>query len=544
MDRRTLVAFALLVAIFIGYPYYLQKVVFLGKTKTIPTVETLTNEEPLSGKTQSSPVVTAQGKVKEEEVILSNGKITVTISNCGAAIKSLFLNGYKDYNTMKPIDIYNTGDSESEKKYYGSVRVLSKEDKYLEGFETAYYEKIEQTNNSLTLISPEIEGLRVKKIFLLSKDNYVLNLDTEIENKTTKTRTVSIETSTGIYYEENKENKNYTAMINAVSKTFDKLTVTKFSKIKKEGFCFLGNVDWVCIEKQYFSSIFKPFYQTTSYRTIYVNNCNIMCYVLSDSDSIQPNSSIEKKAIIYAGPNQYTILKSFKYDFERILAKGFFGYINLFLLIVLNFFYGIVKNYGFSIVILSVAIKVVFTPLTHKSFQSMKKMQELQPQMKSLQEKYKDNPQQLNKEVMELYKKHKANPLGGCLPILIQMPIFIALYQTLGQSVELRGAPFIFWIKDLAAPDKMIVFQQNIPFIGNSFNLLPILMILSMIWQQKTAPTTMASKEQERMMLFMSIIFGFVFYKLPSGLVLYWFISNLLSIGHQLYIAKKTKTVS
>jgi len=188
-----------------------------------------------------------------------------------------------------------------------------------------------------------------------------------------------------------------------------------------------------------------------------------------------------------------------------------------------------------------VIIKVLFAPLTHKGFESMRRMQELQPQMKALQEKHKDNPQLLNKEIMAMYKKHKANPFGGCFPLLLQMPIFIALYHTLSRSIELRGAPFIFWIKDLSEADKMITFARDFPIIGDSINLLPLLMIFSMVWQQKLTPTASASKEQERMMLFMPIIFGVIFYKLPSGLVLYWLVNNVLTIAQQLITKRKKK---
>jgi YidC/Oxa1 family membrane protein insertase len=160
-------------------------------------------------------------------------------------------------------------------------------------------------------------------------------------------------------------------------------------------------------------------------------------------------------------------------------------------------------------------------------------MQAIQPKVKALQEQYKSDPQQMNKAVMEMYRKNKVNPLGGCLPLLLQMPIFIALYQTLTQSIELRGAKFFWWIKDLSAPDSFYTLPFSIPLLGNHVNILPLLMIGSMIWQQKLTPTASASKEQAKMMLLMPVVFGFIFYNLPAGLVLYWFINNVLTILHQ-----------
>jgi YidC/Oxa1 family membrane protein insertase len=126
----------------------------------------------------------------------------------------------------------------------------------------------------------------------------------------------------------------------------------------------------------------------------------------------------------------------------------------------------------------------------------------------------------------------------GCMPLVLQIPIFISFYQVLSEAVELKGAPFIFWIRDLSEPDRLFSWSASLPFIGNSFNLLPILMIGSMLWQQKLTPSTAATPEQEKIMYFMPVIFGFVFYNLPSGLVLYWFINNMLTIGHQIVIKR------
>lgn len=248
--------------------------------------------------------------------------------------------------------------------------------------------------------------------------------------------------------------------------------------------------------------------------------------------TVQPKTTQKFKSLFYAGPTKYENLTAYEHDFEDLIGRGFFGALKKYTLITLLFFNSIVHNYGIAIILLTVLIKILFTPLTHKSFESMRKMQELQPQMKALQEKYKDRPQDLNREVMELYRKHKANPFGGCFPILLQMPIFIALYQTLSRSVELKGAPFIWWITDLSEPDRLFTLPFSLPVVGDAVNVLPILMIGSMVLQQKLTPTA-ASKDQERMMLIMPIVFGVIFYNLPSGLVLYWFVNNILTIAHQ-----------
>jgi len=172
----------------------------------------------------------------------------------------------------------------------------------------------------------------------------------------------------------------------------------------------------------------------------------------------------------------------------------------------------------------------------------MQKLQELGPHIEKIRQENKDNPTKLNKEIMELYRRYKVNPMGGCLPMVIQMPVFIALYNTLSRSVELKNAPFL-WIKDLSMPDAFFHFGSNVPLLGNAINLLPILMIGAMILQQKISQSTAGSSQSEQQRLIaniMPVMFGFIFYSLPSGLVLYWLTSTLVTSSMQFFMFKKT----
>jgi YidC/Oxa1 family membrane protein insertase len=200
------------------------------------------------------------------------------------------------------------------------------------------------------------------------------------------------------------------------------------------------------------------------------------------------------------------------------------------LLWTLNVFYGVVHNYGVAIILLTLLVRILFWPLTHKSTESMRRMQELQPEIKALQDKYKSNPQKLQQETMKLYKEKKANPMGGCLPMFVQIPVFIALFTVLRNAIELRYAGFL-WISDLSTAENL--FAGSVPIVG-SLNILPLLMSASMIWQQKLTPqaaTTPEQIQQQKMMTFMMpVMMLFFFYKMPSGLVLYWTTSNLLMI--------------
>ncbi|MEW5766594.1 MAG: membrane protein insertase YidC [bacterium] len=232
---------------------------------------------------------------------------------------------------------------------------------------------------------------------------------------------------------------------------------------------------------------------------------------------IPPQGKQSFKFRIYGGPREHDRLISLAEGTGELLDLWSLA---LLMLKILNFFHQISGNYGIAIILLTVAIKIILYPLNQRSFKSMKAMQELQPQLNQLKEKHKKNREALNIEMMALYKRHKVNPIGGCLPLLLQMPIFIALYSTLSKAIELRGAEFILWVRDLSAKDPYYV--------------LPILMGISMLIQQRMTPA--GDPTQARMMMFMPIIFTFMFLSFPSGLVLYWLVQNILTIGQQYLI--------
>ena len=194
-----------------------------------------------------------------------------------------------------------------------------------------------------------------------------------------------------------------------------------------------------------------------------------------------------------------------------------------------------------ALLLLTCCVSLLLFPLSFKSLSSMRKLQELQPHIEKVRTQHKDNPQKLNKEIMEIYRRYKVNPMGGCFPMLLQMPIFIALYQTLMRSVELKGAQFL-WIKDLSMPDAAFHLPFTMPFLGNAINILPILMIGAMIIQQKMSQvkTSAAQTEQQKMMsTVMPVVFGVIFYSLPSGLVLYWLTNTLLTSFLQFFSLRK-----
>ncbi len=248
-------------------------------------------------------------------------------------------------------------------------------------------------------------------------------------------------------------------------------------------------------------------------------------------------SSLDKiECKVYIGPQVTEFLS--KESMQEVISYGFFGGISKFILKILKGLNKIFHNWGWSIIFLSIVIYFILFPFTIISSRSMLKLQKLQPHIEELRQKYKDNPQKLNKEIMELYKIHRVNPLGGCLPLIFQIPVFIGLYQGLLRSLELRGASFL-WIKDLSLPDHTFKLPVNLPFLGEYLNLFPIIMALLMFFQQKfTQPQTSGGEHQKILMLFFPLFLGVIFYNFPSGLVLYWLINSLLTFIYQYRLKK------
>jgi YidC/Oxa1 family membrane protein insertase len=239
---------------------------------------------------------------------------------------------------------------------------------------------------------------------------------------------------------------------------------------------------------------------------------------------VNPLTSLEGSFVF--SKKDYDLLTKLGDSLNQAIDYGMWGIFAIPILRALQFFYRYVPNYGISIILLTLFIRLLTFPLQYKSFKSMKKMQELQPELSKLREKYKEDPQKLQKETMDLFKKAGANPLGGCLPLLLQMPIFFAFYKVLFNSTELMGAPFMLWITDLSHKDPYYV--------------LPLLMAGSMFLQQKMTPSPSADPTQQKIMMFMPLIFGIIMKDLPSGLTLYIFVSTILGIGQQYFVYKKS----
>ncbi len=300
-----------------------------------------------------------------------------------------------------------------------------------------------------------------------------------------------------------------------------------------------GQIDWVAYEDTYFMCSIIPQEQTQNTVTFSAGGEEKITSLLSASaDILPPQGQKEYRYLIFMGPKKLSVLKEIGHNLQRIVDFGWFDALARPALYLLNFFYNFIGNYGIAIILVTVLIKLIFWPISHKGMKSMKTMQKLQPKMTKIREKYKDDKDRLNQEMMKLYQTYKVNPVGGCLPLLLQIPVFFALYKVLLQTIELRHAPFMLWINDLSAPDRLYI-GFDIPMLGG-LPVLTLLMGASMFFQQKMTPQTAANPEMAKVMKFMPLIFTFMFLNFASGLVLYWFVNNLLSMAQQYVINRQT----
>ena len=316
------------------------------------------------------------------------------------------------------------------------------------------------------------------------------------------------------------------------------LSEIKGKKLSEGAVTLQGEVGWAAYEDNYFISAVIP--PVTGKRTVTLSarEETVRTVLAEEAATLAPAAAQEFKYNLYFGPKKLSILKQVGQELPRAINFGWFDVLAKPMLWLLNFFYNYIGNYGIAIILLTVLIKGTFWPITQKGMKSMKNMQKLQPKVAKLKEKYKSDPQKMNQEMMALYKTYKVNPLGGCLPLILQIPFFFALYKVLLMSIELRHAPFMLWINDLSAPDRLWV-GIDIPFL-HGIPVLTLLMGASMYLQQKMTPTT-ADPTQARIMQMLPVIFTFMFINFASGLVLYWFVNNLLSILQQQLINRQAR---
>ncbi len=382
------------------------------------------------------------------------------------------------------------------------------------------------------------DGLSIVQAFRFYPDRYRIDLNVDVTNRSESPIEGAFRGNLKTMHSQDKG--SYYAYVGFALLLNNKLEEVEVKDPSDEK-TVRGPVGWVAYEDNYFMSAIVPDVPSEGIFTGRHLSSGILegTYLLPPV-SINPSDLKSCRYELYLGPRDLGILKKFGKNLDQAINFGWTDIIAKPLLYVLNFFDEYIHNYGVSIILLTILVKILFWPLTHKSYKSMKEMQKLQPRMAKLREKYKNDKQKLNQEMMALYKTYKVNPMGGCLPMIIQIPVFFALFRVLGNCIELRHAPFMLWINDLSAPDRLFSFPFQIPFMSPPYGIpvLTLLMGASMFIQQKMTPTP-GDPAQAKIMMFLPIIFTFMFINFPSGLVLYWLVNNILSIGQQYRIHKK-----
>lgn len=528
MDKKLILAIVLSIIVLIGFNVYFANQT--AKQKPIESKEIQKEEivSPVEKQKEVSQTVkesksTKKKEFEEKDVEVNTDLLKVVFTTKGAKIKNWILKNYKESDGKLidlagglNIDVNNTSEFE-----YKCIAIVVSEAGYIERVPFTYTSK----------------DLRITKEFLFKDDSYKVDCSVKIENlsnKEVKVNNFLISLGPGLGSPEKIEEFEELVVSTFID---DKIKKDKIKKIK-EDIINRGDISWIAISKKFFvaSIIVKDTLQASSIikrEFIKGKDADIPTATASlkipdftiarESSLVRPSADAKTfNFVVYAGPSILENLRELK--IHKVLDFGWFSGLGVLLLITLKFFYKLVQNYGLAIILLTILIKAILWWPTNKSMKSMKSMQKLQPHMSALKEKYKNNSQQLNQEVLKLYKGHKVNPLGGCLPMILQIPIFYALYMILVNAVELKDAPFYFWIRDLSVKDPYYV--------------LPILMGITMLIQQKMTPT--ADPNQAKMMMILPIVFTFMFINLPAGVVFYWVVQNILSIIQQFYINKQT----
>ncbi len=389
----------------------------------------------------------------------------------------------------------------------------------------------------LTMTASLENGLRVVQTLHFSADSYLFESSYTVTNTGSAPQQVSpAMVMTNAPFSAGNSTSRY-LFSGPVALVNNELQEVKGKKLAAGPQVLQGTVSWAAYEDNYFMSAVIPEQNGSGVVTMSAAGDTVRSVI---GDGVYALAAGESRAFqykVYLGPKKLSILKSTGYELATAVNFGWFDVLAKPMLFLLNFFYSIIGNYGIAIILLTCLIKGAFWPITQKGMKSMKNMQKLQPKVAKLKEKYKDDPTKMNQEMMAMYKTYKVNPVGGCLPMIIQIPFFFALYRVLMAAIELRHAPFMLWINDLSAPDRLMI-GFDIPVL-HGIPVLTLLMGASMYLQQKMTPTT-ADPTQARIMQFLPVIFTFMFINFASGLVLYWFVNNLLSILQQQLINRQT----
>ena len=474
----------------------------------------------------------------DREITVENQFYIVKFSEKSGSIKSLALKQYKE-NISKDAPLKELIAAENVFE-----TVLSEFSRGTEGrFEqplfianSAESMQINDGGKSLVFTSNSFRGLVFEKKFTFQADKYPIGLEIIIKNISNATVNGELAISLARSYLATSQYgfEGPSGWIN------QKLEQVEIKEIKETGE-ISGDIQWIGLEDRYFiSSIISKTPVPSTMKMEKTRHDVVYNRLVQTVGEIPVGGHHNYEYLVFMGPKSTKLLSEVGYNLKNAINFGWFDIIAKPCLWLMNWLYGFIPNYGVAIIFLTLITKVLLWPLGTKSYRSMNDMKRLQPLMAEIREKYKNDRPRMNQEIMQLYRTYKVNPVGGCLPMLFQIPVFFALYRMLYSAIELRHAPFFGWITDLSAPDRLFDFGFTVPLMEPPYGIpvLTIVMGATMFIQQKMSPAP-GDPAQAKMMMLMPIVFTFIFINFSSGLVLYWLVNNVLSIAQQYYISKK-----
>jgi len=488
---------------------------------------------------EASPV-TAAPEAEAEELLFESAHVRARISSRGAGITRWELMNYRmqPREDAEPVALIVPAPGEVP-AFATPFTELGAGD-----LSTAVFDVVER-GPSKYVFELERGGVRVRKSLSFDADGYGMRLRMEVLNGTAG----SLEPSFAVTLADHAREGADFRELSLVALADGSVERSMISSFGRPGFfgsmvrsapererAFPGAVEWVGTDSHYFLNVMIPDVARDAIATWSATVPGETALVtLSQPVSLSSGTSVAREVQAYVGPKHPERLQAVGAQLDRAIQYGWswIAPVTRAFAWMLGVSYSLIPNYGIAIILLTVLVRLVTAPLTYKQMESMKRLGTMQPRMKALQEKFKDDRERQSQEMAKLMKETGWNPLGGCLPMVLQIPVFIGLYYALQSSISLRHAPFMLWINDLSSPETLF----TVPGLELPIRVLPILMCISMVVQQKLTPTTTMDPMQQRMMLvMMPLMFGFLFYTFPSGLVLYWFVSNLLAIAQMLYM--------
>lgn len=532
------------------------------RTEPVPEVDPTTPVTELG--TIDAAVAPADQSGPEATVIVTTPDYEVTISGRGARITSWRGLNYNN-GDGEPVEIIPQGD---EAVPYGMDAVVFNAadlelGRLLFTTDAPARLSVNEGTRAVTFAMRTRGDLEIRKTYTFSADSYDIELDLEVaavgpqaasaRSLLGTPRQVRFGWPQGIASTEGNDRLEQQAF-RSFAKVEDELELKKrggeIKDVDKVRGTYSGTVTFVGLQNKYFTIIGLPGQGDQAQEGTVIlsgdQERNLQSWSVElplTTGNVGSDAIASGRIALYLGPQETDILKAYGIGLDKTMDLGWalFRPLTEATLWIMHQLRRFIPNWGLIIILFSVLTKLAFYPLTKSSTESMKRMQQLQPKVKEIQEKYKDNQEKQSKAMMELYQKEKVNPMAGCLPLLLQMPVFVALYQALAHTIALRNTPFFGWIDDLSQPDALFSLPFSLPFLGSDFNLLPLVMTAATLIQTRLTPQASTGGQMAMMNTLMPVMFLFIFYQMPSGLVLYWLVNSLMTI-YQTWRIHRTAT--